>query len=70
MRKKVLRTIALAMAASLCLVGCGEKEANNTDPTKAPTQAASSDNSGSSNSGSSEESTPAPTEEVEKELFQ
>ena len=70
MRKKVLRTIALAMAASLCLVGCGEKEANNTDPTKAPTQAASSDNSGSSNSGSSEESTPAPTEEAEKELFQ
>jgi ABC-type glycerol-3-phosphate transport system substrate-binding protein len=71
MRKKVLRTIALAMAASLCLVGCGEKEANNdTTPTKAPTQAASSDSSSSSDNSGSEESTPAPTEEAEKELFQ
>ena len=71
MRKKVLRTIALAMAASLCLVGCGEKEANNdTNPTKAPTQAASSNNGSSDNSGSNDsESTPAPTEEAEKELF-
>ncbi len=54
MRKKFLRAVALVMASSFCLVGCGGGD-TSADPTKAPTpttKPADSSNTGSTdNSG-------------------
>lgn len=53
MRKKFLRAVALVMASSFCLVGCGGGD-TSTDPTKAPTpttKPADSSNTGTDNSG-------------------
>lgn len=58
MKKKFLRAVALAMAASFCLVGCGSAD-DSADPTNTPkptSKPADSSSSSSDNSGSTDNS--------------
>ncbi len=70
MRKKFLRAVALVMASSFCLVGCGGGD-TSADPTKAPTPttkpADSSSNTGTSDDSSSSDNSGEVVDNTEEE---
>ncbi len=70
MKKKFLRSVALAMAASFCLVGCGGGE--SADPTKAPTpttKPADSSNTGNTDNSGSTDNSGDVTDNTEESLY-
>ena len=73
MKKKFLRTVALAMAASFCLLGCGNTDSadptNTPTPTTKPTDSSNPGTNNTDNSNSSDDNNGDVVDNTEKELF-